>query len=112
MKRRDLLIIAFTLAAAAAVYFAMRTGNVQKVRIFSDGELWGEYSLNESCIVDINGRNTLVIENGAAYMRDADCPDKLCIRQGKIGKNGGTIVCLPNKIVVETSGGSADAVSR
>ena len=34
-------------------------------------------------------------------MEDADCPDKLCIKQGKIDSNGQKIVCLPNKTVVE-----------
>ena len=34
-------------------------------------------------------------------MEDANCPDKLCIKQGKIDSNGQKIVCLPNKTVVE-----------
>ena len=33
-------------------------------------------------------------------MADADCPDKLCVRQGKIHRNGETITCLPNKLTV------------
>ena len=31
----------------------------------------------------------------------ADCPDHLCMKQHAIDKNGGTIVCLPNKVVIE-----------
>jgi hypothetical protein len=34
-------------------------------------------------------------------MIDADCPDKLCEKQGKISKNGQSIICLPNKIVIK-----------
>ena len=37
----------------------------------------GEYSLN-------GGTNILVIEGGAAYLKDANCPDKTCVKTGKI----------------------------
>ena len=49
--------------------------------------------------------NTLVIENGKADMISADCPDKLCVNQHAISSNGETIVCLPNKVVVEVEDG-------
>ena len=34
-------------------------------------------------------------------MTEADCPDHLCMKQKKISKKGGTIVCLPNRVVLE-----------
>ena len=40
-------------------------------------------------------------------MKDADCPDKLCEKTGKISKNGETIVRLPHRVVVEIQGGEA-----
>lgn len=55
------------------------------------------------------GTNTLVIENGAAYMGSADCPDKLCVRRGPVRYAGEIIVCLPHKLTVTvTDGGAAD----
>ena len=36
-------------------------------------------------------------------MTEADCPDHLCISQKAVGNSGGTIVCLPNKVVIEGS---------
>ena len=44
-----------------------------------------------------------VIKDGVVHMEDADCPDKLCIKQGQIDSNGQKIVCLPNKTIVEVS---------
>lgn len=44
-------------------------------------------------------------------MYDADCRDKICIKQGKINATGGSIVCLPNKISVTVCGGDYDVVS-
>ena len=34
-----------------------------------------------------------------------DCPDRLCVQQHAICKERETIVCLPNKVVVEVVGG-------
>ena len=41
-------------------------------------------------------------------MTDADCPDKLCVKTGRISKTGETIVCLPHRVVVEIIGAAAD----
>ncbi len=35
---------------------------------------------------------------------EADCPDKVCIKDGMIIKPGQSLVCLPNKVVVEIKG--------
>ena len=62
------------------------------------------YSLNvDNVIILNNGSNTLTIKDGYAYMSDANCPDKICMHQGKINKKGQTITCLPNKITVSIS---------
>ncbi len=110
MKKRDLLIIAFVFIAAFALYF-FTSGNSDKVSVYSDGELWGEFSLAEDRVIDINGTNILKIEDGMAYMATATCPDKLCIKQGKIGAKGGVIICLPNRVSAEVKG-EINAVSR
>ena len=60
------------------------------------------------------GTNTLVIENGAAYMLSADCPDTLCVKRGPVRYAGETIVCLPHRLTVTVTGPGAapfDAVS-
>ena len=41
-------------------------------------------------------------------MTRADCPDQLCIHQGPIHIQGETIVCLPNRVVVEITGNDAE----
>lgn len=44
--------------------------------------------------------NEVVIEKGSVYMKDANCKDLLCVKQGKITEGGQTIICLPHKLVV------------
>lgn len=111
MKKRDIPIILLTFVLAVIAYFATSAENADKVRVLADGEVIGEYSLDKDKTVDINGTNVLVIKDGKAFMQEADCPDKLCIKQGTIDANGGSIICLPNKVVIESKSG-ADAVSR
>ena len=41
------------------------------------------------------------IEDGTVKMIQADCPDKLCMKQKAISKNRGNIICLPNNIVLQ-----------
>ena len=47
--------------------------------------------------------NTLIVEKGTCYMEWANCPDQLCIHQGRISRRGETIVCLPNRVVVKVT---------
>ena len=42
-------------------------------------------------------------------MEDADCPDRLCVKQGRIKKVGESIVCLPHKVVIEIVGEKEEA---
>jgi len=41
-----------------------------------------------------------VIRDGKADMKEADCPDKLCVHQKAISAENESIVCLPNRVVV------------
>ena len=84
-----------------------------RVVVEVDGEVFGEYELNENQEVLINETNILMIENGEANMYEANCPDQICVKHVPISKNGETIVCLPNKVVVtikEAIAGELDAV--
>ena len=59
--------------------------------------------------------NYLVIKDGYADITEANCPDKLCAKQKKISLDRETIVCLPNKVVVEiisNSSSDVDAVAN
>ena len=55
----------------------------------------------EDQIIKINDTNVCEIKDGCVRMSWADCPDQLCIHQRAIDENGGMIVCLPNRIVIE-----------
>ena len=79
------------------------------VRLEQDGKLIGVYALNEDrreVIPDKDGGegNVLVIKGGAVYMEAANCPDRLCVKQGTRSQIGETIICLPHKLAVTVIG--------
>ena len=111
--RADVIVIsAILLAALLFVIFTLvlrKPGSVAVVEI--NGEVAGEYSLSKDGVFVLNGgTNTLVIEDGEAYLIDSDCPDHTCERTGKIRYVGQTIVCLPNRLSVTVEGNSDDGV--
>ena len=116
MKKRDIILIASILVIAIAFFLIVEltkeegAGVVVKV----DGIEVAEYSLSKSGTYPLNGgTNILVIEDGRAYLSDANCPDKLCVHQGKISRTGEVITCLPNKLTVTVFGAeeSVDLIS-
>lgn len=71
------------------------------LRITVDGRVYGEYSLEEDRTIDIGDTNTCVIADGVVSMTEADCPDLICVHTKSIDAKGGTIVCMPNRVVLE-----------
>ena len=99
----DLVLIA-SLLLLALVCFLLFSGSGSRgslAVVCVNGEEVARYSLAEEGRYELNGgSNTLIIRDGCAWLEDADCPDKLCVRQGKIELDGQCITCLPNKLTV------------
>lgn len=54
------------------------------------------------------GYNLLEIGDNKVRVIEASCPDKIDVKQGYISNIGETIICLPNKLVVEIKGMDKD----
>lgn len=113
--RNDIILVAalFLLASIGGIYlfFFREAGNTVTVTI--DGEVFGVYSLAEDTAVDIyTGENNehfnrLVISEGKAFVEKASCPDGICSDHSPVFRDGESIVCLPNKVVVTVNAESA-----
>lgn len=106
--RMDLLLIALLLLMTGLLYLAFgrtkETGAFAVVRV--EGTIVARYSLDEDGVYPLNGgTNVLAIEDGYAWMQEADCPDHVCMLMGKINKTGQVITCLPNLLTVTIEGG-------
>ena len=88
-RRADLIVIASLLLLALALYLVLgatrREGGVVVVRV--DGAETERHALSEDGTYPLNGgSNILVIAKGQAWLSDANCPDLLCVRQGRRGR--------------------------
>ena len=111
MKKKDLILIAAALLAALALYIVSQVSlgvEVSAVVVTVDGREVLRRPLameNTYEIAQEDGSlNIIAVEDGAVYMKEANCRDGLCIRQGKMKNGAKTIVCLPHKVVVQLTG--------
>ncbi|MCI9616852.1 MAG: NusG domain II-containing protein [Eubacterium sp.] len=107
--KKDIIIIVILLLTVMGTYFVFFLMNYKEARyvhIYKGDTLIETYPLNKNGAYDIkidNNFNRIIIKQGTVYMDKADCPDKLCVKQGKISKSGESIICLPHKVVVKIS---------
>lgn len=113
MKKTGLKFRAWDLIAVALVLLTaglLELGFLRKtldsedlcVRIFQEGKLLREESLNKDLEIEISGKyhNRIRIEDGKVEVMEADCPGKDCVHTGSISKAGSAIVCLPNRLEI------------
>lgn len=111
--RADLIVIAALLLLSGVLFLVLRLGRteggVAVVRV--DGVETERHSLTTDGVFSLNGgTNILVIADGQAWLSEADCPDLLCVKQGKIHYTGQVITCLPNRLTVTVENGESNGV--
>lgn len=106
LRRNDVIFIAALVViiavAAACLYLFSAEGDTVSVSV--DGEVIATYPLAVDRVEEIrtgeDGVNRLVIKDGKAYIETASCPDGICVDHRPIHREGESIVCLPNKVVI------------
>lgn len=111
IQKRELnLIVAILVISGllSAIFYAGNRKAAKEVLVTVDGQAVATLDLNKDTDMIINGyaggTDHLIIKDGYASITDASCPDKVCVRTGKIHKTGELIVCLPNRVVVSIEG--------
>ena len=114
-KATKAILAALVLAVAASgAWILFRDGSVSSPRVVIevDGEVYCEYDMDEvDGIVPVStpngGENRVYVQDDLVFMDSANCPDKLCVKQGVIRDSSVPIVCLPNKVIVRIEGGAS-----
>ncbi|MBQ5734655.1 MAG: NusG domain II-containing protein [Lachnospiraceae bacterium] len=108
MKTGDKILIvtvsALVIAGAMVTGFVRNNTKSPVVIVSVDGKEYGRYRIDKDTQVSIDteyGHNVLVIEDGYAYISEADCKDKICKKHAKVNQNREQIICLPHRLVVE-----------
>ncbi len=110
MKNRTwVLLFALLLAVFAGVaVFLQRKPAGRIANIYQDGvcirsidlsAVTEEYSF---AVTDAEGHENLVeVEPGRICIREANCPDQVCVRTGWISDGAKPIVCLPARLTIQ-----------
>jgi hypothetical protein len=116
IKKNDFILIGvvLVLGLAVIVYLNLTKEEGSKVVITIDGEVYDTLYLKEDSTYTVKGKdgayNTFEVKDGYVDMLDASCPDKICVSHSNIHYNNETIVCLPNKVVLEITGAEENGV--
>lgn len=105
-KKGDLFLIAAVVLAAVlaalfffgknsvpAAYAVIEQDGTERMRLPLSGE-------QEVRLEGNGGYNVVRISEEGVCVADANCPDQLCVRQGRISEAGQSIVCLPHRLSV------------
>lgn len=144
IRKADIILLIVLLAlglAATAVLARTGTGSPvdAKVIIKSGGEVFGRYPLSEDTEIEVPAPsgikydspkgshlsedddsthytyyNTVAIKGGRVTVSSASCKNQVCVKHGSISKNGESIVCLPNRLIVtieDGTGGEYDSIT-
>lgn len=104
--RNDIILIVTVILLSLLAVFLLNANKKEggKAVIIKDGKEVASYPLNidtEVRLENNGGYNILVIKDGYVYIKEASCPDKICVNNTKKKYNGETLVCLPNKTTVK-----------
>lgn len=119
IKKADIILAVILIAAglisSALLSFGRDPGSVLSVE--TDGLVYGTYPLDEDREIEVvqNGHiNKITIDKGYVSMSFSDCPNRDCVHHAPISMSGETIICLPNKVVLEIDGTDTryDSVAR
>ncbi|MCX7793891.1 MAG: NusG domain II-containing protein [Thermodesulfovibrionales bacterium] len=77
-----------------------------------DGRLYGVYQLSEDRILSVEGplgRTVIEIKEKKVRVLSSPCTNKFCVHQGFL--NQGSIICIPNRVVIIIGASPVDAIT-
>lgn len=108
------LIAVVLLSAGVLLWRKLNPKPAQIAKISQNGQLLEEIDLSQvkepySFVIEgENGAlNTVQVEPGRICISEASCPDQICVHQGWISDGSEPIVCLPNQVIIQITGGGS-----
>ena len=108
-KKADIILAVLLIAAGFAASYILSFGQESgdELVITADGSEFGTYSLLEDREITVkqDGHiNKVTINDGKVSMSFSDCKGQDCVEHSDISLSGESIICLPNKVVLEITG--------
>lgn len=112
------LMISLVLLSMVGIWYTQTLAEQDIVTVYVQGEKLFQVDLSsvkESYTYDVvqgSHFNQILFETNAVSVVEANCPDQVCVLQGKSSEAGRPIVCLPHQVLIEfvSEGDEFDAV--
>jgi len=110
----DVLLIAALLGLPgwALVRSWRATAERPVASIFQDNRLLGVYRLDSDQVIAVDGQGRpemkIEIRNGAIRVVESNCPKGVCKHTGWIRTPGRSIICVPNRVLIQLQGESSE----
>lgn len=118
-RKADIILAAALIIAGFAMSYILSFGSStgSRLDISCNGEIFGSYPLIEDRTISVRRDshiNKVTIKDGVVSMSFSDCSGQDCVHQAPISRTGESIICLPNKVVLEISGDTDeyDSIAR
>ncbi len=109
ITKKDFILVLIVLVIGVVGIILFNSADKGKTATIKvDGKVAEEISLDEDIMARFNGV-VIVISNGEAFVTESTCTDKVCVRSGKITREGEGIICAPNRVSVEINGENKNA---
>jgi hypothetical protein len=108
-KKTDIIIVSAILLISLVIWGSYRLFYAETpvvAEIYYETELVETVDLGKSedkvFSIPQNGHVVFhLYQDGSIRFEESDCPDKICIRSGRLKTVGESAACLPNKIIVK-----------
>ncbi len=111
LLKGDIILIASLCLLIVILFLCSFKGENEKLtaEIYFEGELIKTVALSECTGEEFTvGNCTLLLEKDSVSFTHSDCPDKLCIKRGKLRRKGDTMACVPERVVAVIKGEKQD----
>lgn len=108
-RKSDVITISVVVALGLALWlaFSLYTRNIPPLaEIYLGEKLMASVALDEGeeLTFSVAGMENVIFEvyaDGSIAFVASDCPDKVCVRSGKLSRVGQSAACLPNKLILK-----------
>lgn len=106
-KKSDLLIIGIFLLISLVIFLPTLSDSEKTLTavITADGETFTEIRLTDGTEEEIKINGTVIKINGkTVFFAESNCPDKVCVKTGRLDSHGDSSACVPNRVSVYIKG--------
>ena len=109
LKTGDVVLIVVLVVSVILSFPFFRLFSVrgQLVSVSVNGREVDRFPLSENRNLSVQGplgKTLIRVKDGKVWVAKAPCPQKICMKMGKISRSGEIIVCIPNRVFIKIEG--------